>query len=55
MIQDQQNVAGHDTVEMTVCDCGDGDVCRSLTPLSVNAGPALLGLIFGSLLLFLRE
>jgi len=54
-IQDQQNVAGLNTMKVVVCDCGEGDACIPKEPASTGLGPAGIGLIFLGLLLFLRE
>ncbi|CAJ1084860.1 cadherin-like protein 26 [Xyrichtys novacula] len=53
VIQDQQNLIGQDTVEVTVCDCGDKEMCNDKELLSTNLGSAGIGLILGALLLFL--
>ncbi|XP_040008667.1 cadherin-like protein 26 [Xiphias gladius] len=53
VIQDQQSLMGHDTVEVMVCNCGEGDVCHSKEPLSSSLGAPGTGPIFAGLLLFL--
>ncbi|KAL6119199.1 cdh26 [Pungitius sinensis] len=58
VIQDQQNSMGRHTVQVVVCDCGDGVVCLSRKPPSsslgaAGIGPLLLGLFLLLLLLLL--
>ncbi|XP_042347619.1 cadherin-like protein 26 [Plectropomus leopardus] len=52
-IQDQQGVSGHGAVEVMVCDCQNGDVCRNKEPATARLGQAAIGLFFLGLLLFL--
>ncbi|KAK2851634.1 hypothetical protein Q5P01_007910 [Channa striata] len=56
VIQDQQSVTGHQTLEVTVCDCGGGHVCRSKRAnRRINVGAVTTGFIFLGLLLFLLQ
>ncbi|MED6248633.1 hypothetical protein ATANTOWER_002911 [Ataeniobius toweri] len=55
VIQDQQNEAAAETLQVEVCECNKGDVCRPRKPLSIGLGGAAIGLIFAGLLLFLSE
>ncbi|XP_013865999.1 cadherin-like protein 26 [Austrofundulus limnaeus] len=53
VIEDKQNMIGHQTLEVILCDCDDGDVCRKEMPLTTNMSGAGIGLIVAGLLLFL--
>ncbi|XP_035378559.1 cadherin-like protein 26 [Electrophorus electricus] len=45
-IEDQQGVAGHNVLNVVVCDCGEDDECRSLLPRSSRLHPmAILALL----------
>ncbi|XP_066528667.1 cadherin-like protein 26 [Hoplias malabaricus] len=50
-IHDQQGLLGKDVLHVTVCDCGELDICRSLHPRSSSLGGAAIGVLLGSLLL----
>uniref|UniRef100_A0A3Q4BPL5 Cadherin domain-containing protein n=1 Tax=Mola mola TaxID=94237 RepID=A0A3Q4BPL5_MOLML len=54
-IRDQENMIGHETLEVMVCDCGKKDVCGYKEPLSVRLGALGIALLFVGLLLFLCE
>lgn len=53
VIKDQQGVTGKETLDVTVCDCGEGNVCRRKMSLSSRLGAASIVLILVALLLFL--
>nr|XP_040048446.1 cadherin-like protein 26 isoform X1 [Gasterosteus aculeatus aculeatus] len=53
VIQDQQNSVGRHTVQVVVCDCGDGDVCLSRKSSSSSLGAAGIGFLLLGLFLLL--
>ncbi|XP_037539908.1 cadherin-like protein 26 [Nematolebias whitei] len=53
VIEDKQNLIGHETLEVVLCDCDKSDVCRGELPLAANISGAGIGLILSSVLLFL--
>ncbi|KAL2103636.1 hypothetical protein ACEWY4_000504 [Coilia grayii] len=54
LIEDQQGKRATDELNVFVCDCGGGDECRGLLPISTQlSGPAIGALLAGLLLLFL--
>ncbi|XP_072305070.1 cadherin-like protein 26 [Eucyclogobius newberryi] len=52
VIEDQQNMKSTETLLVVVCECGKSNTCLK-QPLSVDVSGAVIGLILGSLLLFL--
>lgn len=55
VISDQQGETGHDTVEVMVCECVEGDVCRERLLPSSSLGASAIGVLFAGLLMFLCE
>ncbi|XP_058266836.1 cadherin-like protein 26 isoform X2 [Hemibagrus wyckioides] len=52
-IADQQGVQTQDVLQVVVCDCGDGYVCKDLLPRSSTLHGAALGIMLGALMAFL--
>uniref|UniRef100_A0A3B4AVG7 Cadherin domain-containing protein n=1 Tax=Periophthalmus magnuspinnatus TaxID=409849 RepID=A0A3B4AVG7_9GOBI len=52
LLEDQQNMKNTETLSVVVCECGQTNTCLK-QPLTVDMGGAAIGLIVGSLLLFL--
>ncbi|KAM9445354.1 cadherin-like protein 26 [Clarias gariepinus] len=50
-IVDQQGVVAHNVLQVMVCDCEKGDVCRRPRPRSSHLHGAAIGILLGSLLL----
>ncbi|XP_033181203.1 cadherin-like protein 26 isoform X2 [Mastacembelus armatus] len=53
IIHDQQSIAGHVTVQVMVCNCGEKNFCRNQKANASSLAAAGIGLIFAALLLFL--
>ncbi|XP_076875036.1 cadherin-like protein 26 isoform X2 [Brachyhypopomus gauderio] len=49
-IEDQQGAAAHRIVHVVVCDCGEGDECRSLLPRSSRLHPVAVLALLAALL-----
>ncbi|XP_068609663.1 cadherin-like protein 26 [Brachionichthys hirsutus] len=52
-IRDQQNMAGHETLTVIVCDCEKAHVCRSKRTASAGLGAAAIAVMVLGILLFL--
>ncbi|KAF5906421.1 cadherin-like protein 26, partial [Clarias magur] len=52
-IVDQQGVVAQNVLQVMVCDCEKGDVCRRPKPISTRLHGAALGILLGSLLLMI--
>ncbi|XP_060794646.1 cadherin-like protein 26 isoform X3 [Neoarius graeffei] len=50
-IADQQGMLAHDVLQVVVCDCGKGDVCRDQLPRSSTLHGAAIGILLGTLLM----
>lgn len=55
LLQDQQGKYGTDELNVFVCDCGDGDECQGLRPITTQLGGPAIGALIAGLLLLLRE
>ncbi|XP_038137749.1 cadherin-like protein 26 [Cyprinodon tularosa] len=53
LMEDKQNQASKETLQVEVCECNEEGVCRELKPLLTNLGAAAIGLVIAGLLLFL--
>uniref|UniRef100_A0A4W4DTD8 Cadherin domain-containing protein n=1 Tax=Electrophorus electricus TaxID=8005 RepID=A0A4W4DTD8_ELEEL len=54
-IEDQQGVAGHNVLNVVVCDCGEDDECRSLLPRSSRLHPMAILALLAALFVLARE
>ncbi|ROL23488.1 Cadherin-like protein 26 [Anabarilius grahami] len=50
-MQDQQALQSEEVLQVVVCECTGGNVCRGRLPFSSRLGPAAIGLLFAGLLL----
>ncbi|XP_048035500.1 cadherin-like protein 26 [Megalobrama amblycephala] len=50
-MQDQQALQSEEVLQVVVCECTRGNVCRGRLPFSSRLGPAAIGLLFAGLLL----